>query len=192
MPLQRDSICLGFVIHIVSVLIRRSCSDYQWVTCGTRARSAFLICKIIKVKTADITVLHLSMHASGFLFKKLHKWDMTKALDHYNLGEMKRTMAHIKSMLPLKKHSEIHTPLLNIELDHVIIDELHLMMRVAGCLTENLITEVTERDCNNINKGRGENKGIYLESLVTTINKIGIPFSLWAKKIQMERVDKPC
>lgn len=95
---------------------------------------------------------------------------------------MKRTMAHIKSMLPLKKHSEIHKPLFNIELDHVILGELHLMMRVAGCLTENLITEVKERDCNNINKGRLENKGIYLESLVTTINKLGIPFSLWAKK----------
>ena len=42
--------------------------------------------------------------------------------------EMKRTLAHIKSMLAQKKFSVIHQPLFNIELDHVILDELHLMM----------------------------------------------------------------
>ena len=78
----------------------------------------------------------------------------------------------------------INKPLFNIELDHVILDELHLMMRVTDRLTENImITEVMERDGEaDMSKKRGEKKGIYLESLVSTINKIGIPFSIWEKK----------
>ncbi|PFX15033.1 hypothetical protein AWC38_SpisGene20771 [Stylophora pistillata] len=74
-------------------------------------------------------------------------------------------------------------PLLNIELDHVILDELHLMMRITDLLLENLMTEVMERDSNgDLRKGRGEKKGVYLESLVEAINNIGIPFSIWEKK----------
>ena len=96
---------------------------------------------------------------------------------------MKRTMAHIKSMLPLKKFSVINKPLFNIELDHVILDELHLMMRVTDRLTENLIFEVMERDSQaDISKGRGEKKGVHLDTLVNSIKGIGISFSIWEKK----------
>lgn len=117
------------------------------------------------------------------LIHKLDRWDTSNPLDHYNLGEMKRTLYHIKSMLPLEKYSVINKPLFNIELDHVILDELHLMMRVTDRLTENIITEVMERDGeSDLGKKRGEKKGIYLEALVSTINKIGIPFSVWGKK----------
>lgn len=117
------------------------------------------------------------------LIHKLDRWDTSKPLDHYTLGEMKRTLDHIKSMLPPKKYSVINKPLFNIELDHIILDELHLMMRVTDRLTENIITEVMERDGEaDMRKKREEKKGIYLESLVSTINKIGIPFSIWEKK----------
>lgn len=117
------------------------------------------------------------------LIHKLDRWDTSKPLDHYNLVEMKRTLGHIKSMLPLKKYSVINKPLFNIDLDHVILDELHLMIRVTDRLTENIITEVMERDGEaDMSKKRGEKKGIYLEALVSTINKIGIPFSIWEKK----------
>ena len=35
-----------------------------------------------------------------------------------------------------------HEPLLNIELDHVILDELHLLLRIVGVLLGNLLEEV--------------------------------------------------
>ena len=109
--------------------------------------------------------------------------DTSQPLDHSNLGEMKRTLDHIKSMLPLKRYSVIDKPLFSIELDHLILDELHLMMRVTDPFTENLITEVMERDSNvDINKGRGEKKGFYLDFLVSTLNKIESLFSIWEKK----------
>ena len=117
------------------------------------------------------------------LIHKLDRWDTSKPIEHYQSVEMKRTLDHIKSMLPLKKFSVINQPLFNIELDHVILDELHLMMRVTDRLTENLISEVMERDSDtDISKGRGEKKGVYLDTLVNTIKGIGISFSIWEKK----------
>ena len=117
------------------------------------------------------------------LIHKLDRWDTSKPIEHYQSVEMKRTLAHIKSMLPLKKFSVINQPLFNIELDHVILDELHLMMRVTDRLTENIISEVMERDSQaDISKARGEKKGVYLDTLVNTIKGIGISFSIWEKK----------
>ena len=37
-------------------------------------------------------------------------------------------------------------PPFDTELDHVVLEELHLMMRITDRLTENIITEVMERD----------------------------------------------
>ena len=151
--------------------------------------------KTVKVEMflgGDYKFLLLTMGLSGAtsayaclwcLIHKLERWDTSERIEYYNSEEMKRTLAHIKSMLPLNKFSVINKPLFNIELDHVILDELHLMMRITDRLTENLITEVMERDSKaDIAKGKGEKKGIYLESLVATINSIGIFFSIWEKK----------
>ena len=37
-------------------------------------------------------------------------------------------------------------PPFDTELDHVVLEELNLMMRITDRLTENIITEVMERD----------------------------------------------
>ena len=37
-------------------------------------------------------------------------------------------------------------PPFDTELDHVVLEELHLMMRITDRLTENIITEIMERD----------------------------------------------
>lgn len=39
-----------------------------------------------------------------------------------------------------------HNPLLNIELDHVVPDELHLLLSVTDELERNLIRQVLEQD----------------------------------------------
>ena len=117
------------------------------------------------------------------LIDKLDRWGISKPLEHYNLGEMKRSLDHIKTSLPCKEYSVINKPLSNIELDHVILDELQLIMRVTDHLTENIITEEMERDGeSDMSKKGGDRKEIYLVALVSRINKIDIPFSFWEKK----------
>ena len=46
----------------------------------------------------------------------------------------------------IQKSFAASIPPFDTELDHVVLEELHLMMRITDRLTENIITEVMERD----------------------------------------------
>ena len=80
---------------------------------------------------------------------KIHKnnrWEMDKDIDYYNSVPMKRTLQEIINMALKKgaqdKFSCDHKPLINIDLDHVVLDELHLLLRVMDVLLNNIIQEV--------------------------------------------------
>ena len=123
------------------------------------------------------------------LIHKLERWDTSEPIEYYNSGEMKRTLAHIKSMLPLNKFSVINKPLFNIEFDHVILDELHLMMRITDRLTENLITEVMERDskADISQKQKGRKEGSTLRLLLPQSIALASLFPFGRKRMPMER-----
>lgn len=126
--------------------------------------------------TSDHACLWCKVH-------KLFRWDMSKDLSYYN-EELNRTLQEIKELSSSSKtFSCIKRPLFNIPLDHIILDELHLMLRITDRMTENLITEVMEKDSKeDFNKGQGEEKGENIRILIKTINELGITFSLWEKK----------
>ena len=66
----------------------------------------------------------------GFLFR----FDMLKAENYYNDGIMRRTLQTIKDCAWKQSLSCAYQPLLNIPLENVVLDELHLMLRVTGNL----------------------------------------------------------
>ena len=54
------------------------------------------------------------------------------------------------------------------------------MLRISDRLIENLIMEVMERDEeSDFVKKRGEQRGVYLDTLVSVINSLGISLSIW-------------
>ena len=57
---------------------------------------------------------------------------MSKARDYYWQESLVRTLQTIKDSANSKKLSCAHQPLLEIPLQNVILDELHLMLRVTG------------------------------------------------------------
>lgn len=117
------------------------------------------------------------------LIHKDDRWDTSKPLNYYNEEPFKRTLDGIKTNHDSKTHGCIHPPLLNIPLNHVIADELHLLLRVTDRLLQNIIDEVLERDAvEDFNKASGQPKKAFLTKLVATINELGIPFSVWNKK----------
>ena len=64
-------------------------------------------------------------------------------------------------------------------LNDVVLDELHLMMRISDRLS--IITEVMERDSkSDFLKKRGQEKGVG-KRLIAVINSLGITFSVWEK-----------
>lgn len=118
------------------------------------------------------------------LVHKLKRWDTTKTLDHYNEGEIARTLKKLKEEYKSKNHSCINKSLFDIELDHIILDELHLMLRVTDRLTENLIQEVMDKDGKeNVNNHKGKkHEGVHLKKLIKAINDLGMTFAIWEKK----------
>lgn len=81
-------------------------------------------------------------------------------------------------------------PLLNIKLNHIIPDELHLMLRVTDVLIEAIINTVTTYD---IQENHRTGSRIYesldgpmLRRLLTAINDCGVQFRMWKSKESKE------
>lgn len=75
------------------------------------------------------------------------RYDMTKPDTLYDSSPQKRTIEDLRKCCHLKKGKNfccINPPLLDIPLDHIILDELHLLLRITDVLTPNVLDEVIE------------------------------------------------
>ena len=75
----------------------------------------------MKGATSDYACLWCKVHM-------LLRWDTSKGINFYSDGVMKRTLEEIKHCQTKNEYSCCDHPLLNIELDHIVLDELHLML----------------------------------------------------------------
>jgi len=81
------------------------------------------------------------------------RWNVDQPFEQFNKPPIGRTMKEIKEMCkqnPTKKNKYNYVctrePLINIDLDHIVVDELHLMLRVIDILLENLINYALDWD----------------------------------------------
>jgi len=80
------------------------------------------------------------------------------------------------------KYSCEHEPLLKIELDHVVLDELHLLLRITDVLINNLVKEAVEWDKkDSCNKRKADQKDSHIKMLQSTIRSCGVSFDIWEK-----------
>ena len=96
---------------------------------------------------------------------------MSYDLNHYNSPNLRRTLKEMNELAgkKTKNFCSLNIPLLNIDLDHVILDELHLLLRIMDVLIQNLVTEAVQWDqADNWNK-RKDQKNIHLDNLKSTI-----------------------
>ena len=119
---------------------------------------------------------------------KIHKaerWNMTYDLNHYNSPDLQRTLKEMNELANKKtkqKYCCVNPPILNIELDHVILDELHLLLRIMDILIENLVHEALRWDEeDNWKKRKCEQKTIHLDHLKDIIRSCGVSFDIWEK-----------
>lgn len=123
------------------------------------------------------------------LWCKIHKdsrWKMNFDLEHYNSCPLKRTMDEINAMANKagnkEKYSCENTPLINIDLEHVILDELHLLLRIMDVLIGNLVKEVIQWDTkDNFQKKKCDKKYDHLNKLQSTFRSCGVSFDIWEK-----------
>ena len=137
-----------------------------------------------------LTVMGLKGATSlyAFLWCKIHKdkrWETDKHFHLFNSPPMMRTLLEIKELVKKGKGDCccVKVPLLNIDLDHVIVDELHLLLRLMDVMLDNIITEVIDwgKD-EDFEKTSKEPRGIHLKKLLTEIRSCGVGFDVW--KIQ--------
>ena len=57
---------------------------------------------------------------------------MSKPEKHYSSEEYARSLTKIRKWVLKKEYSCDHPPLLDVSLENVVLDELHLMLRVTG------------------------------------------------------------
>jgi hypothetical protein len=121
---------------------------------------------------------------SWCLVHKDNRWDMEHDLKYYNESPMHRTLKDIKDNAAKKKDNYCceNEPLLDIDLTHIVLDELHLLLRIMDVLIKNLILDVKEWDLReDPKKKRGEPKTVHKDKLVQTIRSCGVTFDIWEK-----------
>eukprot|EP00732_Lithocolla_globosa_P001709 Lithocolla_globosa_v1_NODE_915_length_3086_cov_10.832728.p1 type:complete len:893 gc:universal NODE_915_length_3086_cov_10.832728:2856-178(-) len=106
-----------------------------------------------------------------------------------NLAGLKRVLSEISQMCKKSKPDDrkgcAHPPLLNIPLDHVVMDELHILLRIFDRLMRNLINEINDLD-KVLNKSKTKSSPDYnsnRQRLLTAINeRLCVSFQIWNKK----------
>ena len=74
-------------------------------------------------------------------------------------------------------------PILNIPLDHIVVDELHLILRITDILIGNLVQECLDWDKDDdLDHKNGAATGLYLKSLIRVIKSCGVSFDVWEQR----------
>ena len=113
---------------------------------------------------------------------KDERGNITLALDHYHREELRRSVSEIKTLAASaskQKYGVKHAPLLEIEVDHFVPDELHLFMRIMDVLLRNLIDDAFSKDHFAKINGNATDNVILL---VKAIQACGVIFRTWSTK----------
>jgi hypothetical protein len=74
-----------------------------------------------------------------------------------------------------KNYCCVHAPILNIELSHVVIDELHLLLRIMDVLIGNLVQEALQWDKrDNWGEKASEQNSVHVNHLIDVIRSCGV------------------
>ena len=74
----------------------------------------------------------------------------------------------------------IHPPLLHIDQEHVVVDELHLLMRRTDVLFRNVVEDAVRLDKKeHFDKRSNSVKNRHRSELVHSIQSCGIHFQIW-------------
>lgn len=101
---------------------------------------------------------------------------------------MHRTLEELKKMHQKAKGENyccVHPPLLNIPLDHIILDELHLMLRISDILINNIVEDAMEWDDKDAFTQKKRKSGLSSKLLSQSYVAAGCPFQCGKNKMQM-------
>ena len=108
---------------------------------------------------------------------------MTKPEHYYNEPPMALSLEQVKKYAESDEFGCKYMSLLEIPLSNIVLDELHLLLRVTDNLLANLIEDAMElNDKMDFLMNKGEPKGVHLRKLIQFTNRCGVTFSVWEKR----------
>ena len=118
---------------------------------------------------------------------RVKRWDTSKLWSIYDTQMGARTVEEIKEHAKKHKFNCKYPPLFDfIPMDHVVIDTLHLFLRVPDVLIEFLILELRTQDAINKNQTFGNvfarDKSNHMAKYETFLKSIGIKFESFVNK----------
>ncbi len=111
---------------------------------------------------------------------------MSKPLEEYTVRRARtldglKEKAQFPSNRPAKSRcGVINAPLLNIEPHYVVVDELHLILRITDVLIRNLISKLVIQEVEL--KVLGQPAQNYLQMLEMAVRETGVTFRVWEKR----------
>ena len=107
------------------------------------------------------------------LIPKTERWIMSRYRSFYYMAKLRRTLANMKAHSAKTKGETFgmnHPPLFDIPLDWVVVDELHLLLRITDILTDNLLLEAEQFFRHN---------KLALEQCEEFFKSCGVSFKIW-------------
>jgi len=117
---------------------------------------------------------------------KVHKderFNVSKPWDFYHSTEMFRSVKEI-NLLSCQSKNQFgvkHKPLLSVDINHFVPDELHLMLRITDILLRNVIDDCKNKD--NIRKDIvNSGNPVNIVNFENLVQSCGIVFHIWTTK----------
>ncbi|CAB3980515.1 Hypothetical predicted protein [Paramuricea clavata] len=99
---------------------------------------------------------------------------MSKPENYYGQKPMPRSLTEIQKCTLEQKLSCVYQPLIETQLENIILDELHLMLRITAAINWD--------KADNMNKCPCERTTAHLDALIGAINNCRVCFQVWEKK----------
>ena len=99
--------------------------------------------------------------------------------------ETLKKCSKLSSSRPAKERlGSQQAPLLSIDPDHIVLDELHLLLRILDILIRNLIYEMVRLDTHDSQRAsRSRSASVtHLQQLISTVRECGLSFNVWEKQ----------
>ncbi|KAL5479704.1 hypothetical protein EMCRGX_G023264 [Ephydatia muelleri] len=98
--------------------------------------------------------------------------------DHWDTSKLHptRSIEDIEACAATSEYSVKYPPLLSIDLDHVVPDELHLFLRIMDIRIENLISYAVELDIRATRKQTDLLQGATLKKVQASIQSCGVAY----------------
>lgn len=104
-------------------------------------------------------------------------------MNHFFSDKSKRTLSlHLKHA-DSQAFGCNHQPLILIEPEQIVLDKLHLLLRLGDVLLSNLVDDCKQADSKLEVLGK---KPHHTEDLVKAIRECGVVFSMWTEKCSTE------